>query len=90
MKYLILVFLLTACSTMQPKSIYAKVNGEVLRADWYQCEFGVLQYRGGNRPVLDIKGNPMSCERVVLTLDEYCAAKRPEGVYAKGCGRQVK
>lgn len=84
MKCLLLFPFLIACTTMQPKSIYPMVNGEVLRNDWYRCEFGVLQYRKGTGPV-DIKGNPIACERVLLSQSEYCAAKRPEGVPAKGC-----
>lgn len=85
MKCIFLLPLLFACTTMQPKSIYPSVNGEVLRPDWYRCEFGVLQYRGGDRPVIGISGKPIECERVLLTTEEYCAAKRPEGVAGKGC-----
>lgn len=85
MRYLILILLLTGCQGLTPKKIYPLVNGEVLNNGWYKCEFGVLQYVGGNRPVLDIEGDPIPCARLLLTHKEYCAAQKPLGDEPLSC-----
>lgn len=82
MKYpmLFLLMTLTGCHATTQKKVYPLVNGEVLSNGWYKCEFGVLQYVGGDRPVIGISGKPIPCAKVLLTREEYCKAQKPLGV----------
>jgi hypothetical protein len=85
MRYLFIVFLLSGCFDKIPE-LYAVVDGEVLRNDTiggYMCEFGVLRYVGGSKPILNIHGEPIACEKRRLTYEEYCSARKP--AYDRGC-----